>query len=240
MTEKWSEDPCRQVRENLARIEENILSAAIASGRKRADITLMAVTKTIDPQRINAALDAGVRCIGENRVQEYLEKKDRLHLEGVSKHLIGHLQTNKVRQIVGQVDMIQSVDSIRLAEKISQQALACGLVMPVLWEVNIGREASKSGVDPEALPPMLEAAAQLPGIRVKGLMTVPPAAGTDTEKRKVFSAMYHLFIDIKDKNIDNISMDVLSMGMSGDYRQAVLEGATMLRIGSALFGPRVY
>ncbi|MBR2338979.1 MAG: YggS family pyridoxal phosphate-dependent enzyme [Clostridia bacterium] len=230
----------QRVRDNLLRIEEDLQAACAACGRHREEITLMAVTKTVDAARINAALDAGITCIGENRVQEYLGKRDALHLDGVQKHLIGHLQTNKVRQIVGQVDMIQSVDSERLAQAISETSLKLtGGATDILVEVNIGGEESKSGVDPDQLEDLLWKIDELKGIRVCGLMTIPPIFTSDAEKRAIFSQMRKLFIDIRGKNVDNVSMDILSMGMSGDYVQAVLEGSTLVRIGSALFGERI-
>lgn len=226
------------VRDNLARIEEDICAACAAAGRRREEITLMAVTKTVDPLRINTALQAGIRCIGENRVQEYLSKKDDLCLEGVQRHLIGHLQTNKVKQIVGQVDMIQSVDSLRLATAIDRCSAPCGNATEVLVEVNIGDEASKSGVAPEELLPLLEQIAALPFVRVRGLMCIPPISDSEATRREYFSRMQKLFVDIRDKNMDNIHMDILSMGMSADYREAIREGSTMVRVGTALFGRR--
>jgi pyridoxal phosphate enzyme (YggS family) len=250
MTEKSSAESA--VRQNLMRIEEEIQAACDRVGRRREEVTLMGVTKTVDPERINAALGAGVRCIGENRVQEFLSKRDQLELTGVEAHLIGHLQTNKVRQIVGKVSMIQSVDSLRVAGAISEASQrlkgdpsAVDVVRetgmtPILVEVNIGGEAAKSGVAPQDLEKVLEELSSLSGIQVRGLMTVPPIFDTEAEKRQVFSNMYKLFIDIRAKNRDNGVMDILSMGMSGDYTQAILEGSTMVRIGSALFGQRTY
>ncbi len=228
------------VRDNLLRIEQALCNACAAAGRSREEITLMAVTKTVEPARINAAIAAGITCIGENRVQEFLKKRDDLQLAGVQKHLIGHLQTNKVRQIVGQVDMIQSVDSLRLATAISEASLKQGSIpTDVLVEVNIGDEASKSGVAVDELEELLWQLGEISGIRVRGLMTIPPILQTEAEKRAIFSKMRQLFIDIRGKNVDNVSMDILSMGMSSDYVQAVLEGSTLVRIGSALFGERV-
>ena len=240
MTEKSYTDAQINVLENLKHIENNIAQAAESIGKRREDITLMAVTKTVDPLLINTALVAGVRYIGENRVQEYLGKKDALHLDGVSRHLIGHLQTNKIKQIVGHVDMIQSVDSVRVAKGISDRCIELNKKMPVLVEVNIGCEYSKSGLEPERVGEFLSEISDLPGLSVQGLMAIPPICTDDTQKRKVFSQMYQLFIDIKGKNIDNIDMSILSMGMSDDYVQAILEGATMIRVGTALFGKRVY
>ena len=236
-----SYDEVQLVRDNLARIEETIHAACAAAGRRREEVTLMAVTKTVSASRINAALEAGITHIGENRVQEFLEKRDALHLDGVQAHLIGHLQTNKVKRIVGQVDMIQSIDSERLARAVSDAALQTprGCV-DVLVEVNIGDEESKSGVPAEQLEELLHTVAGFSGIRVRGLMAIPPILNTEAEKRAIFSQMHKLFIDIRSKNVDNISMDILSMGMSGDYAEAIREGSTMVRIGSAIFGARDY
>lgn len=241
MTERsYNEQTAREIRDNLSRIQERMAAACSRAGRPLESVTLMGVTKTVDAPRIQAALDAGVRHMGENRVQEYLGKKDELCLEGVTTHLIGHLQTNKVARIVGQVDMIQSVDSERLARLIDKESEKKGLVTDVLVEVNIGREEAKSGVLPEELEPLLYTMAPLAHLRVRGLMTVPPVLQTESDKRKVFMNMQKLFIDMKGKKIDNIDMHILSMGMSGDYVEAILEGSTMVRIGSALFGRRVY
>ena len=234
-------DEFAYVRENLARIEQDIQNACAAAGRRREEVTLMAVTKTVDAARINTAIAAGVTHIGENRVQEFLEKQNELHLDGVQAHLIGHLQTNKVRRIVGQVDMIQSVDSERLARAIATAAADTERgYTDVLVEVNIGNEESKSGVPAEELVPLLETIGQFSGIRVRGLMAIPPILRTEAEKRAVFHQMYKLFIDIRGKNMDNITMEILSMGMSMDYVEAIREGSTMVRIGSAIFGERNY
>ncbi len=239
MTERLFTDT--GVADNLARIRESIADACALAGRRQEDVQLIAVTKTVDAARINEAIAAGVHQIGENRVQEYCQKRPLLSDEcGLVTHLIGHLQTNKVNQIVGKVDMIQSVDSFRLAERISRASVGLGIVSKVLIEVNIGAEEAKSGVEPDKLSELLEMVAGLPGICVRGLMTVAPILPSETEKRKVFSRMYQLFVDNRGKNMDNISMQELSMGMSGDYREAILEGATMVRIGSAIFGNRNY
>lgn len=226
------------VAENLQRIEETIHDACAQSARKREDVTLLAVTKTVPSERINAAIQLGIGQIGENRVQEFMQKRDSLLLDKAAVHLIGHLQTNKVRRIVGNVQMIESVDSLRLATAISRCSEECGIITPVLVEVNIGGEVAKSGVAPDALEELLGNMHELKGLHVCGLMTIPPIFEKECEKRQVFSKMYQLFIDIRDKKLDNIDMQVLSMGMSGDYREAILEGATLVRIGSALFGER--
>lgn len=228
------------ISDNIQRIREQMLNACIASGRKPEEVSLLAVTKTVGAERINAAIRAGVTQIGENRVQEFLGKRDALNLDGVQSHLIGHLQTNKVKQIVGQVQMIQSVDSLRVASAIDRCSADLGIVTPVLVEVNIGGEEAKSGISPDELERLLSEIAPMNGLRVQGLMTVPPILQKEREKREIFSKMYQLFVDIGAKKLDNIDMMELSMGMSGDYREAILEGATIVRIGSALFGQRNY
>ena len=224
----------------LRTVEENIAEACVRSARAREDVELLAVTKTVDADRINQAIALGVKQIGENRVQEFLSKKDDLHLSDVRAHLIGHLQTNKVRQIVGQVDMIQSVDSERLTQAISRISVERGIVTPILVEVNIGGEEAKSGVAPDRLEELLEKIHDFEGIKVRGLMTVPPILTKESEKRAIFSKMYQLFVDNQAKKLDNIDMLELSMGMSGDYVEAILEGSTIVRVGSAIFGARHY
>lgn len=238
MTEKSSVELV--LADNLSRVQESIYDACIAAGRNPGEVRLLAVTKTVDAARINAAIRLGVRQIGENRVQEFLGKRDELELDGVSAHLIGHLQTNKVKQIVGKVQMIQSVDSLRVAEAIHRCSEQLGIVTPILIEVNIGGEEAKSGISPLELERLLYEIAPLNGVSVRGLMTVPPILNTEREKREIFSKMYQLFVDMRGKNIDNIVMQELSMGMSGDYREAIMEGSTMVRVGSAIFGDRHY
>ena len=228
------------VADNVAYIRSEMAEACHRAGRPADAVQLLAVTKTVSPEKINAAIQFGINQIGENRVQEYLKKRDDLMLEGVKTHLIGHLQTNKVRQIVGQVDMIESVDSLRLAKAISERSETLQIITPILVEVNIGGEDAKSGIEPENLEQLLLECSKLSGIKVQGLMTIPPILHTEREKREIFSKMYQLFVDIKGKKIDNIDMQELSMGMSGDFREAILEGATIVRVGSALFGERQY
>ena len=228
------------LRENLSRIREDIVRTCACCGRRPEEITLLGVTKTVSPARINMAIGEGIAQIGENRVQEFLGKRDALRLDGVAVHLIGHLQTNKVERIVGQVDMIESVDSLKVADAIDAASRKKGLCTDVLVEVNIGGEEAKSGVSPDETETLLHQLKELSGIRVRGLMTVPPISDTEAEKRAYFSRMRKLFIDIQGKNIDNIYMEILSMGMSSDYIQAIQEGATLVRIGSALFGKRDY
>lgn len=225
---------------NLDVINEKISESAIKSGRNPEDVRLMAVTKTVDPIFINYALDYGVKMIGENRVQEMLRKKPELHLDGVEKHLIGHLQTNKAGQITGEVDMIQSVDSLKIAKEIAKQSAKKGIVTNVLLEINIGEEESKTGFSEAEFFENLYQIAELKDISIKGLMTVPPICENNTILCKYFEKIHNIYVDIKEKKLDNISMNILSMGMSGDYEQAILCGSNLVRIGSSIFGPRIY
>lgn len=223
---------------NYERVLEKLEIAAEKSGRDKKEITLLAATKTVDPDTINYAIEKGITHIGENRVQELLSKHSLL--KPVHSHFIGHLQTNKVKDIIDKVEMIESVDSLKLANEISKQALKRGITMDVLLEVNIGGEESKSGFTPEEVEKAVEEVAKLPAIRVKGLMAIPPAADLPEESRKYFRKMYKLFIDIQGKTIDNSNMSVLSMGMSNDFDIAAEEGATLVRVGTSLFGRRIY
>lgn len=228
------------IKYNYDTIVSNIADAAVKSGRRPEDITLLAATKTVDSEFINYAISLGLKFIGENKVQELLSKYDNYDLDNCNLHFIGHLQTNKVRQIVGKVKMIQSVDSLRLANEISKQSIKNNLNTEILIEVNIGREENKSGVMPEELEELLYQIAPLDGISVKGLMAIPPICENEQKIRGYFQNMRNLFLDISDKKIDNIKMGILSMGMSGDYQEAILEGANLVRIGSSLFGERIY
>lgn len=228
----------QQVRQNAARILEEVAREAARAGRDPAEIRVMAVTKTVDPQLVNEAIAAGIHLLGENKAQELCAKYDAYQKEGTEIHFIGHLQTNKVRQIVDKVSMIHSVDSLRLAQEIDRQCQKLDKVMPVLLEVNIGREESKGGVLPEQLEELLGQLTPLSHIQVRGLMAIPPVCEKPEEIDQYFSQMQQLFIDIKAKKLDNINMDCLSMGMSGDYLRAVRFGSNILRIGTALFGRR--
>lgn len=225
---------------NYQHICENIALAAQSVGKSADDITLLAATKTVDAPTINHAISLGLRYIGENRVQELLSKYEDYDLEHASLQFIGHLQSNKVRQIVGKVDLIQSVDSEKLAREISRCSQKLGISTDILLEVNIGREENKSGVMPEELPELIEKIKDIPAIKVRGLMAIPPICENAQENCKFFDNMRNIFLDIGSKNIDNISMDILSMGMSDDYSEAIRCGATMVRVGSALFGARYY
>lgn len=229
------------VEENYKVITERIAEAAVRSGRRPEDITFLAATKTVPAEVINHAIGCGLRFVGENRVQEFIEKYDKINwAAGVSGQIIGRLQTNKVKYIVDKVDCIQSVDSVKLAGEISRLSEKAGRRMRVLVEVNIGGEESKGGVAPEMLEAFLEEISAFPGILVDGLMAIPPICAEKSELRNYFSRMQQSFIDIGAKKIDNVFMNCLSMGMSSDYEEAILCGSTMVRIGSSLFGQRIY
>ena len=219
------------IEDRIAIVRENIARAA--EGRP---VTLVGVAKTKPASLVRRAVAAGLNVIGENYVQEIRDKGAEGAYEGAAVHMIGHMQANKVKYIAGKVDMIESVDSAALLENIARRASSLRAVQDVLIEVNIGGEEAKSGVRPEELPALLEAAGSLSGIRVRGLMTIPPAENSIT----YFPRMYHLFIDNKEKKYDNVSMDFLSMGMSEDYVAAIREGANIVRVGSFIFGPRDY
>lgn len=225
--------------DNYKRIKEDVAQTAIRAGRNVDDVRLMCVTKTVEPEYINPVLDLGADLIGENRVQEYCSKLDTLHLDGVEKHIIGHLQTNKVKYIAGRVDMIESVDSLKLAREISKEFKKANSTANVLVEVNIGREESKSGCDIDELEELLYQISELDCIKVKGLMTIPPICD-ELQARKYFAFMNKKFLELKEKKIDGVEMQTLSMGMSADYEAAILEGSNIVRVGSAIFGARKY
>ena len=231
---------CRDVTENLKEIREKIARAAEKSGRHSDDITLLAATKTVPAAVINHGIREGLTHIGENRVQELCGKYDDLELGSCRCEFIGHLQTNKVRQLIGKVSRIQSVDSVKLAKEISRLCGQQNCSMDILVEVNIGKEENKSGVHPEGLEELIGQIAELPHISVKGLMTIPPISQDMVALRHLFSKMYNIFIDIRGKKLDNINMDYLSMGMSSDYELAIESGANIVRIGSSIFGKREY
>ncbi len=238
MTEKLCNPDAIAIHDNIARIRERMASACARAGRSPEEVTLLAVTKTVAVERINLAIADGITQIGENRVQEYLSKKDALL--PVTSHLIGHLQTNKVAQIADKVSMVQSVDSVRVAEALDKAAAKSGVKLDILAQVNIGGEDSKSGVSPQEAEEFCAQLREFSSLNLRGMMTIPPISQTEREKREYFFRMSQLFIDIRTKNVDNSSMDILSMGMSDDYEEAILEGSTMVRIGSAIFGKRNY
>lgn len=234
------ESKCKTVADNLKRITDNAAEAAIKSNRNPNDITILAATKTVSSEIINYAIQSGINCIGENRVQELLSKYDAIDKTETDIHFIGHLQTNKVKQIVGKVSTIQSVDSIKLAEEISKHSLKNDIVTNLLVEVNIGREENKSGIYEEEIESFLYQISQLEAIKISGLMMIPPKTDKKLEKMAYFQKIHQISIDIKSKNIDNVNMNCLSIGMSNDYQEAITCGSTMIRVGRALFGDRLY
>ena len=225
--------------ERIRMVRERIAQAAREAGRDPADITLEAATKVQTSETIRAAIAAGITVCGENRVQELTAHLDDYAYDGARVHFIGHLQTNKVRFVVGRVDLIESVDSPRLLEAVDRQAARLGLVQDILLEVNIAREESKGGCLPEDLSALARQAQALEHVRLRGVMSIPPVAAFPGENRGFFAQTRQLFVDIRNKMGDNDSdINCLSMGMSGDYEDAVREGATLVRVGTALFGPR--
>ena len=228
------------LRHNISSIRENIANAAISSGRSPADVLLCAAckTRTVDEVRASAGMDIDI--FGENHAQELEEKFDAGAYLGKPGHFIGHLQTNKVKKVVGRASLIQSVDSDRLLLAIDGETGKKGLVQDILIEINIGGEASKSGIDEDSLYRLLDLAAPLKNITVKGLMAIPPVCTDEVTARGYFAAMRGLFEKAAGRHIENTCMDILSMGMTGDYPWAVLEGSTMVRIGSGIYGPRDY
>ena len=228
------------IAENVARILADMETAARAAGRDPSQITLCAATKMNDAQRVKEAIAAGITSCGENRVQELTAKLAENAYEGAQIHFIGHLQTNKVKQVVGKVGLIQSVDSLRLLQAIEKEAAKQGIVQDILLEINIGEEASKSGLTVEEIHEMLETVAQSSSVRVKGLMAIPPICQNSGDNDKFFEEMCKLSVDITAKKYDNVCMEVLSMGMSDDYADAIAHGSTMIRVGTAIFGARNY
>ena len=228
------------IAENIARIRAEMNAAAIACGRDPTDIQLCAATKMNGADAVRQAITAGVDCCGENRVQELVQKSKENAYEGAPVHFIGHLQTNKVKQVVGHVDLIQSVDRMNLLEAIEKEAARQDLVQNILLEVNIGNEESKSGFAAEEILPLLEHIGDFPHIFVRGLMAIPPISPNPGDNRKFFQKMSDLSVDITAKKYDNVTMDCLSMGMSDDYEDAICCGSTMIRVGTAIFGARDY
>lgn len=227
------------INDRLEFVKRKISEAAEKSGRKAEDIKLIAVTKTYSPDIINEAIDCGVTDIGENKVQEVIEKYE--HVKDVRWHLIGHLQTNKVKYIIDKVCMIHSVDSVKLADEIERQAKLKGVPgIDVLIQVNISGEETKSGIHPEELDDILEHCEKLERVKVKGLMTILPKYCEDVTRTLIFNDINALFVDKSKKTYHNVSMDYLSMGMSGDFEAAIEGGSNMVRIGSLIFGERNY
>lgn len=227
------------IKENLNTVETKIAAACARAGRERADVTLIAVSKTKPVEMLTEAYDTGVRDFGENKVQEMCDKIPKLPAD-IRWHMIGHLQRNKVKYIIDQAALIHSVDTYRLAEEINIQAKKRGIVVPILVEVNIAGERSKFGASAEDAMLLVEEIAALENLRIKGLMTIAPYVVDAEENRPYFRKIKQLSVDITNKNIDNVSMEVLSMGMTGDYEVAIEEGATMVRVGTGIFGERSY
>ncbi|HIT33751.1 MAG TPA: YggS family pyridoxal phosphate-dependent enzyme [Candidatus Faecousia intestinigallinarum] len=228
------------IAENIAAVRMQIARAAAAAGRDPGEIQLCAATKMNDAQAVRQAIAAGVDCCGENRVQELVEKQRQDAYRGAPVHFIGHLQTNKVRQVVGKVDLIQSVDSLRLLQAIDAEAARQGIRQDILLEVNTGREESKSGFYSEDIPAVLEVLPNFSHIFLRGLMTIPPVCQEPEDSKEFFLEICRLSVDIGRKKYDNVSVDILSMGMSGDYAEAIACGSTMIRLGTAIFGSRNY
>lgn len=221
------------VSENLKRVQYNIAEAKAKYRNENDDVRLMAVTKTVPYEIVNSVIEQGVDLLGENRVQEYLDKKDHYD-KNAEVHFIGHLQTNKVKYIIDSVKCIHSVDSLKLAAEIERLAEKNGIVMNVLTEVNIGGEESKSGISTDMLDELVYGISEMKNIKLCGLMTIPPVGNSEF----YFEKMQRIFEDLKAKKVDNVSMDILSMGMSADYVEAIKYGSNIVRVGSAIFGAR--
>ncbi len=225
------------VEENINEIRKRIAAACERSGRDVNDVTLIAVSKTKPVSMMMEAYDAGERDFGENKVQEILEKRPEMP-EDAKFHMIGHLQTNKVSQVIDKAVLIHSVDTVHLAERIEKEAAKRDMTARILLEVNVAREESKFGFSPEDVLDAAKSISLFPHVRIEGLMTVAPDVVVPEENRTIFSKLFQLYVDIKSKNMDNINMSVLSMGMTGDFEVAVEEGATMIRVGTGIFGSR--
>ena len=227
------------LRDNLQEVEERIRAACQRAGRDRSEVTLVAVSKTKPVETLQEAYDQGVRVFGENKVQEIREKYEALPKD-IEWHMIGHLQTNKVKYIVDKVRLIHSVDSLRLAEVIEKEAEKQNRIMDILLEVNVAEEESKFGLKTDEVLPVYEKILQYSHINVRGLMTIAPFVENPEKNRAIFADLHKLYVDIKEKNIDNGTVSILSMGMTNDYEVAIEEGATMVRIGTGIFGARDY
>lgn len=227
------------LKDNFDKVNANIQAACDRAGRNREDVTLIAVSKTKPIQMLQEAYDFGVRFFGENKVQEIVDKYEALPKD-ISWHMIGHLQRNKVKYIIDKVDMIHSVDSLRLAETIEKEAAKKDLIIKILIEVNVAKEESKFGVMPEKVEELVSQVSQLPHIRICGLMTIAPFVENPEENRIYFNRLRNIAVDIERKKSDNVIMSILSMGMTNDYEVAIEEGSTMVRVGTGLFGARNY
>ncbi len=227
------------IKENLIQVEENICAACKRTGRSRSEVTLIAVSKTKPVEMLMEAYDSGIREFGENKVQEMTSKMEVMPKD-IHWHMIGHLQTNKVKYIVGRTALIHSVDSLHLAQEIDRQAAKAQVVQDILVEVNIAEEESKFGVSGEVAATLVQQIAALPNLHIRGLMTIAPYVENPEKNSNYFQEIKQLSVDIGRKNIDNVDMDILSMGMTGDYMVAIEEGATMVRVGTGIFGERDY
>ena len=228
------------IAENIAAIRAKMDAAAKINGRDPKEILLCAATKMNDAEAVRQAIAAGVDLCGENRVQELVQKQKENAYEGAPVHFIGHLQTNKVKQVVGKVDLIQSVDSLRLLKAIDAEAAKQGIVQDILLEINVGQEDSKSGFEVCEVLPLLEQISEFSHIFVRGLMAIPPISQNSGDNRKYFQKILQLSVDIRAKKYDNVLVNCLSMGMSDDYEDAIACGSTMIRVGTAIFGKRNY
>lgn len=227
------------LKENYEIVLENIKKACEKSGRDPKEVTLIAVSKTKPVEMLNEVYEAGSRDFGENKVQEMCEKMEQLPSD-IKWHMIGHLQTNKVKYIVGKCELIHSVDSLHLAKEIEKQAQKADVIVPILVEINIANEETKFGIDRSQAMELVKEIAKLPHVQIKGLMTIAPYVEDSEENRAYFHQIWQLSVDIKNENIHNVSMDILSMGMTGDYMVAIEEGSTMVRVGTGIFGERNY
>ena len=226
------------IEENVRRVQERIAEAAVRSGRAPEAVTLVAASKTQSPEKIREAYAAGIRVFGENRAQELRDKREAF--TGAEVHMIGHLQTNKASMVVGHCDLIESVDSLHLARALDAAAAKAGIVQAVLAEINIAEEAEKTGLMPDALDEFLDGFGEFSHLRLRGLMTIGPKPENETANRKFFEKCCRIFLDKREKECNNIKIEILSMGMSRDYETAILSGATMVRVGTAIFGERIY
>lgn len=240
MAENKSRAEEMTVAQVIEEIREKMAEACYVGGRAPEEVRLMAVTKTVEPSRVNEAIAAGVTLLGENKAQELLAKYDAYEKEQTEIHFIGHLQSNKVRQIIDKVTMIESLDSLSLAEEIERQCEIRDLHRDCLVEINIGGELTKTGIGPEVVENFLEQIASFRRIHVRGIMAIPPICASQLEKERNFSHLRQVFIDIGSKKIDNTNMEILSMGMSDDYLLAIKHGSTQVRLGTVLFGRRTY
>ena len=227
------------LKDQLQEVEKRIQAACDRAGRKREEVTLIAVSKTKPVETLQEAYDLGVRIFGENKVQELTAKYEALPKD-IHWHMIGHLQTNKVKYIIDKAELIHSVDSLKLAETIEKEAAKHDLIADILVEVNVAEEESKFGMKMEEVIPFVEKVSAFPHVRVRGLMTIAPFVENPEENRAIFADLHKLYVDIKQKNIDNGTVSILSMGMTNDYEVAIEEGATMVRVGTGIFGARNY